>query len=83
VNTNAAVVVLCYHRFEDRPKDALALRPDEFEKQLQTIKDEGFTVIKMQDFLAWRRGEMKIRIKAASSPSMMATAQATRSRGRS
>jgi peptidoglycan/xylan/chitin deacetylase (PgdA/CDA1 family) len=53
-------VVLCYHRFEDRPRDALALKPEEFEKQLQTIKDEGFTVIKMQDFLAWRRGEMKI-----------------------
>jgi peptidoglycan/xylan/chitin deacetylase (PgdA/CDA1 family) len=60
VNTNAAVVVLCYHRFEDLPKDSLAIKPSEFEQQLQQIKDNGFTVIKMQDFLAWRRGEKEI-----------------------
>ena len=60
VNTNASVMVLCYHRFEDLPKDELAIKPSEFEQQLQQIKDNGFTVIKMQDFLAWRRGEKDI-----------------------
>lgn len=60
VNTKASVVALCYHRFEDIPKDSLAIKPSEFEQQLQQIKDEGFTVIKMQDFLAWRRGEKEI-----------------------
>ena len=60
VNTRAAVMVLCYHRFEDRPKDSLAINPAEFEKQMQALKDHGFTVIKMTDFLAWRRSEKSI-----------------------
>ena len=60
VNTHAAVMALCYHRFEDRPKDSLAINPAEFEKQMQALKDNGFTVIKMADFLAWRRGEKSI-----------------------
>ena len=60
VNTHAAVMALCYHRFEDRPKDSLAINPAEFEKQMQALKDNGFTVIRMSDFLAWRRGEKTI-----------------------
>lgn len=60
---HAAVMVLCYHRFEDRPKDTLAINPVEFEKQMQGLKDAGFAVIKMQDFLAWRRGEKGIPAK--------------------
>jgi peptidoglycan/xylan/chitin deacetylase (PgdA/CDA1 family) len=64
-NRNAAVIVLCYHRFEDLPKDYLAIKPDEFEQQMQGLKDSGFTVIPMQDFLAWRRGEKEIPAKSA------------------
>ena len=60
INTRAAVMALCYHRFEDRPKDSLAINPAEFEKQMQTLKDNGFTVIPLGDFLAWRRGEKTI-----------------------
>ncbi len=62
VNTNASVVVLCYHRFEEnaRPNDPLAIRPDEFEKQMGELKDAAFTVIPMQDFIMWRRGEKSI-----------------------
>ena len=60
VNMHAAVMVLCYHRFEDRPKDSLAINPAEFEKQMQALKDNGFSVIPMADFLAWRRGEKSI-----------------------
>lgn len=59
-NTHAAVMVLCYHRFEDRPKDSLAITPAEFEKELGELKEAGFSVIPMQDFLAWRRGEKNI-----------------------
>lgn len=58
--SKSAVVVLCYHRFEDRPKDSLALKPVDFELQLQSIKDNGFAVVSMSDFLAWRRGEKQI-----------------------
>lgn len=58
--SKSSVVVLCYHRFEDRPKDSLALKPADFELQLQSIKDNGFTVVSMSDFLAWRRGEKEI-----------------------
>ena len=42
------------------PKDELAITPQEFEKEMQQIKDAGFAVIPMQDFLAWRRGDKDI-----------------------
>ena len=38
INMHAAVMVLCYHRFEDRPKDSLAINPVEFDKQMQAIR---------------------------------------------
>lgn len=60
INQRAAVMALCYHRFEDRPKDSLAINPAEFEKQMQALKDNGYTVIPMADFLAWRRDEKTI-----------------------
>ena len=60
INQRAAVMALCYHRFEDRPKDSLAINPAEFEKQMQALKDNGYTVIPMADFLAWRRDEKSI-----------------------
>lgn len=65
VNKNAAVMALCYHRFEEKPRDSLAITPAEFERQMQALKDEGFTVIGMQQFLAWRRGEKDIPAKCA------------------
>ena len=60
-------MVFCYHRLEEkpRPNDALAMTPGEFEKEMQQIKDSGFTVIPMQDFLAWRRGDKDIPPKSA------------------
>ena len=65
INQHAAVMVLCYHRFEDRPHDALAISPADFESQMQGLKDAGFTVIPMQDYLAWRRGDKDIPAKSA------------------
>ena len=55
-------MVLCYHRLEEHPnpKDHLALTPQEFEKEMQAVKDSNFSVIPMQDFLAWRRGDKDI-----------------------
>ncbi|HRJ70886.1 MAG TPA: polysaccharide deacetylase family protein, partial [Terrimicrobiaceae bacterium] len=65
IDLNAQVIVFCYHRFEDKPKDSLAIKPEEFEAQMQAIKDAGIEVISMQDFLAWRRGEKSIPAKSA------------------
>ena len=65
INRSASAIVLCYHRFEDRPKDELAIAPAEFEQQMQILKDNGFTVVGMQDFLAWRRGDKDIPAKCA------------------
>ena len=61
VNKNAQVICLCYHNIEDGGKmKALTIPVGEFEKEMQEIKDNGFSVIGMQDFLAWRRGEKNI-----------------------
>lgn len=60
VDTRGAVIALCYHRFEPKPKDSLAVTAATFESQMQAIKDAGYSVIPMQDFLAWRRGEKSI-----------------------
>ena len=59
IDKTASVIVLLYHRFEDKPKP-LVITPPEFEKEMGEIKDAGFTVIPMADFLAWRRGEKNI-----------------------
>jgi peptidoglycan/xylan/chitin deacetylase (PgdA/CDA1 family) len=61
VNKNAAVIALCYHNIEDGSKmRALTIPVAEFEKEMEEIKKDGFSVIGMQDFLAWRRGEKGI-----------------------
>jgi len=64
-NHNAGVIVLCYHRVEDSLSNAMVMKPADFEQQMQAIKDSGFTVISMQDFLAWRRDEKEIPVKSA------------------
>jgi peptidoglycan/xylan/chitin deacetylase (PgdA/CDA1 family) len=63
-STAGSVMVLCYHRFENLPKDSMAIRPEEFESQLGELKTAGYTVISMADFLAWRRGEKEIAEKS-------------------
>jgi peptidoglycan/xylan/chitin deacetylase (PgdA/CDA1 family) len=65
IDRSAKVMVLCYHRFEDNPHDALAIAPAEFRTQMQQLKDAGIQVITMKDLLAWRRGERSIPSKSA------------------
>ena len=61
VDPHASVMVLCYHNIEDKSgMKALTITVAEFERQLAAVKENGFTVIGMQDFLAWRRGEKSI-----------------------
>ncbi len=65
VDLSGQVVVLCYHRFEEKGGREMVSTPAEFEAQLQALKDNGVTVIPMEDFLAWRRGEKSIPAKSA------------------
>lgn len=60
IDTNAQVVVLCYHRLEGKAGGVLSIEPAVFEKQMESIKEAGIPVISMQDFLAWRRGEKNL-----------------------
>lgn len=60
VNKNAQVICLCYHNVDDHGSKALTISIAEFERQMEEVKKNGFTVIPMQDFLAWRRGEKSI-----------------------
>ena len=49
IDRSAKVMVLCYHRFEDNPHDALAIAPAEFRAQMQQLKDAGIQVVTMKD----------------------------------
>ena len=66
VDQNAQVIIFGYHRFVDKLRHPdTEITPQDFEKQMQMLKDKGITVIGMQDFLAWRRGEKSIPPRAA------------------
>jgi peptidoglycan/xylan/chitin deacetylase (PgdA/CDA1 family) len=66
VDQNAEVIVYGYHRFVNKVRHPdTEITPQDFEKQMQTLKDRGITVIGMQDLLAWRRGEKSIPPRAA------------------
>ena len=66
IDQNAQVVIFGYHRFVNnvrRPDTEIT--PAAFEAQMQELKNKNVSVIPMQDFLAWRRGEKAIPSKSA------------------
>ena len=66
IDQNAQVVIFGYHRFVNnvrRPDTEIT--PEAFEAQMKELKDKNISVIPMQDFLAWRRGEKAIPSKSA------------------
>ena len=63
-NRTAKFIVLLYHRFEDRAAE-LVTTPNDFRAQMKALKDNGISVISMQDLLAWRNGEKAIPSKSA------------------
>jgi hypothetical protein len=63
-NRTAKFIVLLYHRFEDRPAE-LVTTANDFRAQMKALKDNGISVISMQDLLAWRKGEKAIPSKSA------------------
>ena len=61
VDQTAQVIIFCYHRLVDKIRyPGTEIRPADFEAQMKALKDRGITVIGMQDFLAWKRGEKNI-----------------------
>src|SRR5437763_1802927 len=61
VDQTAQVIVFGYHRFVNQVhRPDTEITPQAFEQQMQELKNRGITVISMQDFLAWKRGEKNI-----------------------
>ena len=55
------VAVLGYHDFsETQPETAMRIRTSKFRKQMETLRQLGISVISMDDFAAWKRGEKEI-----------------------
>jgi len=66
IDRTSEVIVLGYHRFEKKVhRPDTEITPEAFEAQMQALKDNDIAVIKMQDFLAWKRGEKAIPSRAA------------------
>src|SRR5258708_2874651 len=63
-NRTAKFTVLLYHRFEDRPAELVTTQND-FRAQMKALKDNGISVVSMQDLQAWRNGEKAIPAKSA------------------
>jgi peptidoglycan/xylan/chitin deacetylase (PgdA/CDA1 family) len=61
VDQTAQTIIFCYHRFVEKVRyPGTEITPAAFEAQMKSLKDHGITVIGMQDFLAWKRGEKSI-----------------------
>ncbi len=66
VDHSAQIIVLGYHRFVDKVRHPdTEITPAEFEAQMQALKDQGITVISMEDVLAWRREQKSIPPRSA------------------
>jgi peptidoglycan/xylan/chitin deacetylase (PgdA/CDA1 family) len=66
VDQTAQVLVFGYHRFVNQVRRPdTEITPQMFEQQMQELKDRGISVIGMQDFLAWKRGEKNIPPRSA------------------
>jgi Predicted xylanase/chitin deacetylase len=61
IDQTAQVIVYGYHRFVNQVRRPdTEITPQAFEQQMQELKNRGITVVGMQDFLAWKRGEKNI-----------------------
>lgn len=55
------VSILGYHDFSDsQTETAMRIHTTKFRKQLETIRQLGITVISLEEFSAWKRGEKDI-----------------------
>jgi len=61
VDQTAQTIIFCYHGLVEKVRyPGTQITPAAFEAQMKSLKDRGITVIGMQDYLAWRRGEKNI-----------------------
>jgi len=66
IDQTAQAIVFGYHRFVNQVRRPdTEITPQAFEQQMQELKNRGITVIPMQDFLAWKRGEKNIPPRSA------------------
>jgi len=66
IDQNSQVIVFGYHRFEKKVRRPdTEITPEAFEAQMKELQDHKISVIGMQDFLAWKRGEKAIPPHAA------------------
>lgn len=66
IDQNAEVIIFGYHRFVNQVhRPDTEITPQDFEKQMQELKNKNIPVIPMQDLLAWKRGEKAIPPRAA------------------
>lgn len=66
IDQNAQVVIFGYHRFVNQVRRPdTEITPAAFEAQMKELQDKKISVIGMQDFLAWKRGEKAIPSRAA------------------
>ena len=60
------VAILGYHDFsETEPETAMRINTTKFRKQMETIRQLGISVISLDDFVAWKKGEKDIPAKSA------------------
>ena len=60
------VAILGYHDFsETEPETAMRIRTSKFRMQMEAIRQLGITVISLDDFVAWKKGERNIPEKSA------------------
>ena len=63
VSTKSAsqVSILCYHDFTARlGATEMRIKEESFTGQMRILKESGINVIKMSDFIAWKRGEKEL-----------------------
>ncbi len=66
VDQTAEVIIYGYHRFVKQVHSTWTeILPQDFERQMQELKNRNIPVISMQDMLAWKRGEKNIPPRAA------------------
>ncbi len=66
IDQTSEVIVFGYHRFEKKVRRPdTEITPEAFEAQMKKLQDQKISVIGMQDFLAWKRGEKAIPRRAA------------------
>ncbi|MEM9081703.1 MAG: polysaccharide deacetylase family protein, partial [Verrucomicrobiota bacterium] len=55
------VSILGYHEFSsDRPNTAMRIQTGKFRRQMEAIRNLGYPVITMDEFMAWKRGQNEL-----------------------